>query len=68
MIGLLKKPLSTCQSGERIFEAHLGALGAKKEDIGTALQTLFTGVRLRLRLRLPTSSNPIFKMSFALSS
>ena len=58
MIGLLKMPLSICQSGwkeknmKRISRNLLSPLGAQNKDIGRASQTLLTGVKLGLRHRL----------------
>ena len=58
MIGLLKKPLSICQSGwKEISNATSGnlfnPLGSHNKHLDTSSQALLTGVKLRLRCRLP---------------
>ena len=56
MIGLLKRPLSICQSNKTKFKMHfscsLNLLGVENKDVSAALQMLLTEVELRLQHRL----------------
>ena len=61
-------PIRLKGNSKRISSNSLTPLGAQNKDISTASQSLLTSVRLRLLLRLPKTSNPIFKTSFSLSS
>ena len=59
MIGLLKMPLSSCQSNTKRPSGNLlSPLTAQNKDLGAASQTLPTKVKLRLRGRLV---NTIYK-------
>ena len=64
MIGLLKKPLSICQSGwkeilKRTSCHSLSPLGGLNKDTGAALQTLLTEVKLHLWRRLYGGAIPV---------